>query len=294
MTTFKALATTLFVTSLLAGCAATDPYTPESDKDFIYDNDMSFAMNVIDGSLGFHNGLRDANRPVDADTSPGAMDYLADGVIGFGGGGGFGGAFLSMLGTNQGNAPLHTYYEIVYYPVESRSKENIKSAIDKIENELIAVALETRELDYVRTEINDKHARKVKFSGKSCEVYISNWKDRGFKMNDDGTCDFMWYQAPKLLKFSDQAPNGSKGLFAVIGLERFFAATYLTLELDEKYYSFSPVMRGRTKFPFVSNGKKVHLFIKPNKEETQSYLTIEGLTNIDPWISKHYQGNSAL
>ncbi|MGI2115666.1 hypothetical protein ACRN9G_18965 [Shewanella frigidimarina] len=285
MTTFKALATTLFVTSLLAGCAATDPYTPESDKDFIYDNDMSFAMNVIDGSLGFHNGLRDANRPVDADTSPGAMDYLADGVIGFGGGGGFGGAFLSMLGTNQGNAPLNTYYGLVYYPVETKSKEKIQEVFDKIDQEIIDSALKNRDLTFVKTSILDSGLKAHTFSGNSCDV-----ENALFDFEKSDSCRFIHYKPATLLKYSTTTPSGEKGLFAVIGIENFYTGTYLSLDLDEKYYVFSPVISKRTKFPFVSNANKVHLFIKPNNDQ-ESYLTIEGLKSIDPWVNKHYQSN---
>ena len=285
MTTFKALATTLFVTSLLAGCAATDPYTPESDKDFIYDNDMSFAMNVIDGSLGFHNGLRDANRPVDADTSPGAMDYLADGVIGFGGGGGFGGAFLSMLGTNQGNAPLNTYYGLVYYPVETKSKESIQEVFGKIEKELIDVAISSRYLQYISSSLTSDGKRTHTFSGGSCDT-----QNKLFDRETTDSCNFIHHNPPKLLKYSTTTPTGEKGLFAVIGIEKFYTATYLSLDLDKKYYVFSPVISKRTKFPFVSNANKVHLFIKPNNGQ-ESYLTIEGLKSIDPWVNKHYQSN---
>ncbi len=38
------------VASLLVGCASTDPYTAQSDEDFTYDPDLSFVMNVVDGS----------------------------------------------------------------------------------------------------------------------------------------------------------------------------------------------------------------------------------------------------
>ncbi|WP_445945828.1 hypothetical protein [Shewanella sp.] len=286
MTTFKALATTLLATSLLAGCAATDPYTPESDKDFIYDNDMSFAMNVIDGSLGFHNGLRDANRPVDADTSPGAMDYIADGVIGFGSGGGFGGAFLSMLGTNQGNAPLNTYYGLVYFPVATKSKENIQEVFDKIEQELIDVAIKYRDLEFVENTTLDSGLKAIKFSGNDCDI-----QNKLFTRSKTETCNFIHFKPAKLLKYSTSTPSGEKGLFAVIGIEEFYTSTYLSLDLDKKYYVFSPVISERTKFPFVSNANKVHLFIKPNNEQ-ESYLTIEGLKSIDPWVNKHYQGNN--
>ncbi|MBQ4891902.1 hypothetical protein J8L86_18800 [Shewanella sp. MMG014] len=284
--TLKTLTTTLLATSLLAGCASTDPYTPESDKDFVYDNDMSFAMNVVDGSLGFHNGLRDANRPKDADTTPGTMDYMADGIIGFGAGG-IGGAFLSMLGTNQGNAPLNTYYGLVYYPVETKSKESIQEVFDNIDQELIDSAVKYRDLTYVESTFNDYGNGKkgIIFSGTDCDIHNAL-----FEFKKSATCRFMHYKPAKLLKYSTITPSGEKGLFAVIGIEKFYTATYLSLDLDEKYYVFSPVISKRTKFPFVSNDKNVHLFIKPTTDNQEAFLTIEALKQTDPWVNKHYQG----
>ncbi|MCL1092107.1 hypothetical protein L2744_21445 [Shewanella profunda] len=61
----KYLSITLLASLLLVGCASTELYKPQSDKDFVYDPANSFAMNVVDGSLGFHNGLTDAARPRD-------------------------------------------------------------------------------------------------------------------------------------------------------------------------------------------------------------------------------------
>ena len=125
------------LTSMMIGCASTDPYTAQSNDDFVYDSNMSFAMNVVDGSLGFHNGLRDTDAPKNSDTTPGALDYAADGIIGAAFGGGLGGGLLSMLGTNKANEPLHTYYGIVYYPIDK--KGNIQNVFDNIENDRIVI-----------------------------------------------------------------------------------------------------------------------------------------------------------
>ncbi|GGB53215.1 hypothetical protein GCM10011607_12170 [Shewanella inventionis] len=95
------------VATLTLVCASTDPNKAQSDDDFAYNPDMSFAMNVVTGSLGFHNSSK----------TSGALDYTSSGIIVSAFGVGMGDALLSILGTNQGNKPLHTYYGIVYYPI---------------------------------------------------------------------------------------------------------------------------------------------------------------------------------
>lgn len=276
----KRLYISLLATALLMGCASTDPYKPQSDKDFVYDPAKSFAMNVIDGSLGFHNGLTDANRPKDADTTPGAGSYAADAIIGFGNGGGLGGAFLSMLGTNQGNEPLHTYYGIVYYPVTERG--NVQAVFDKIDQELISEAQTKRNLVFKMKTV-ESGSVKLTFSGENCKI------DRELmNLSPDTTCSFIHHGIPKLLKYATVNPQGESGLFAVIGYEKFYLGRGLSLDLDGKYYVFSPVIRNRTKFPYVSNSQTIYPFIKPSKSSETTTLSIEQLMNIDPWVRKHY------
>jgi hypothetical protein len=279
----KHLFVALCASVIIAGCASTDPYSPQSDNDFKYDNDMSFAMNVIDGSLGFHNGLRDANRPSDADATPGTASYAADAILGFGNGGGLGGAFLSMLGTNQGNKPLHTYYGIVYYPVEA--KGNIQNVYDNIDSELINAAVSHRNLQYIGTKANKENGSLISFKGEGCLA------DKAFfKLKATDICNYIHYENKSLLRYSKTTPDGKKGLFAVIGYEGFYTGGFLSLNLDEKYYIFSPVIRKRTKFPFVSHDKKIHLFIKPSDNKVTNPLNIEQIKQIDPWIKDYYQG----
>ena len=272
----KKLLTISMVASLLVGCASTDPYTPQSNDDFVYDPDASFAMNVVDGSLGFHNGLRDSDAPKNSDMSPGALDYASSGIIGSAFGGGVSGALFSMLGTNQANEPLHTYYGIVYYPVAE--KGNIQSVFDEIESELIQKAVSNRKLTFVEKHSDTKGYIKLEFSGDDCSKHQ---KLMGFKIED--TCNFIHYTPPKLLKYSTKTPTGQSGLYAVIGYEGFFTATFLALDLDEKFYVFSPVIRKRTKFPFISNQGKIYPFVKGD-----SFLTIPDLMQIDPWVNAHY------
>jgi hypothetical protein len=189
------------LTSMMVGCASTDPYTPQSDDDFVYDSDMSFAMNVVDGSLGLHNGLRDASSPKNGDVTPGSLDYAADGIIGAALGGGIGGGLLSILGTNQGNKPLNSYYGIVYYPVNQ--KGNIQGVFDKIENELIETAQTTRKLSFVTKSANVNGIVLLKFKGEDCQTYQNLM---GHKVEE--TCSFIHYTQPKLLKYSTNTPSG--------------------------------------------------------------------------------------
>lgn len=276
----KCLSITLLATSLLIGCASTDPYKPQSDKDFVYDPDKSFAMNVVDGSLGFHNGLTDAARPQDADTTPGAGAYAADAIIGFGNGGGLGGAFLSMLSTNQGNEPLNTYYGVVFYPISQ--KGNVQVIFDEIEQELIKEAQNKRNMTFVNKSTKDGYIL-LTFSGENCKL------DRELmNLPPKTTCDFIHYTPPKLLRYATVNPRGETGMFAVVGYERFYTGRALSLDLDEKYYVFSPVLRNRTKFPFVSNAQKIYPFIKPSKSSEITSISIEQLMHIDPWINKYY------
>jgi hypothetical protein len=185
------------LTSMMVGCASTDPYTPQS----VYDSDMSFAMNVVDGSLGLHNGLRDASSPKNGDVTPGSLDYAADGIIGAALGGGIGGGLLSILGTNQGNKPLNSYYGIVYYPVNQ--KGNIQGVFDKIENELIETAQTTRKLSFVTKSANVNGIVLLKFKGEDCQTYQNLM---GHKVEE--TCSFIHYTQPKLLKYSTNTPSG--------------------------------------------------------------------------------------
>lgn len=276
----KCISIALLASSLLMGCASTDPYTPQSDEDFVYDEDYSFAMNVIDGSLGFHNGLRDARRPKDADSTPGVGSYAANGIIGAAFGGGLGGGLLGLLGTNTGNEPLHSYYGVVYFPVAQ--KGNVQSVFDTIEQELIDAAESKREVFFVGKSKYSK-STVLNFKGKGCDIENEAW---GFEKQD--TCAFIHYLPPKLLKYASVNPRGEKGLYAVIGYEEFYTAAYLSFDIDAKYYTFSPVLRNRTLFPFVVNDKKIYPFVKPNKNKDADYLTIEQLINIEPWVKKHY------
>lgn len=282
--TLKAIATMLVASSLLAGCASTDPSKPQSNDDFVYDSNMSFAMNVVDGSLGFHKGLQDAKAPAGGDASVGALDYAADGIIGAAFGGGIGGAFLSMLGTNQGNAPLDSYYNIVYYPV--KAKGNIQAIYDSLEQEFIDTAVSSKGLKFVKKSFRESSKKyHLTFSGEACDKALAKWQ---FKPSE--TCSYIHYKAPSLLKYSTSTPDGKKGLFAVIGYEKFFTHDYLSLDLDRKHFVFSPVIQNRTKFPFVSNSNVVHLFISPSNDSERniSSMSIETLSEIDPWVKKHY------
>ncbi|WP_144211825.1 hypothetical protein [Shewanella donghaensis] len=278
--TLKILTTTLIATSLLTGCASTDPYTPESDKDFVYDNDMSFAMNVVDGSLGFHNGLRDANRPKDADTTAGTMDYIADGVIGFGGGG-IGGAFLSMLGTNQGTAPLNRGLLISYVP-SSSPQDAIKFAVkkinDKTSNELNSI--------YSHHISRGGHIYNI-FEGEGCKqkqlhyssLYTTEFNQK-YSINNENQCIGNGYVSPYISKITSLTPNKHKGHFYVVVFPSIDLATPMNIltNLDDSFYYFQPKTRN-LRFPFVYHNNEAWLFLA---DENNTSITKDQLLKTNP------------
>ncbi len=282
----KTVLATVIASSLLTGCLSTSPYKPQSNEGFEYNKDMSFAMNVMEGSLELHNGLRDAELPENADISLGADYVTADGIIGFINGG-LGGSLLSMLGSNTANKPLHTYYSIVYYPIESN--ESVQQVFTKIEQELIDETIKYSGLEFVNKTLSKRGKTLLKFKGNAC---LERAKKVTYDVTD--TCNYVHYNPPKLLKYTKSTPNGEKGNFAVVGFESFYGADLLAFELDKKFYTFFPTLpliKDSPKFPFVAHAQKIHLFIKPNKEQPSiTFLTIDDLKTMSPWVKIQYEG----
>jgi hypothetical protein len=284
----KRLYISLLATALLMGCASTDPYKPQSDKDFVYDPDKSFAMNVIDGSLGFHNGLTDANRPKDADTTPGAGSYAADAIIGFGNGGGLGGAFLSMLGTNISNAPLNHAYGIAYISVESFDQVNMDKALSSLENIVSVGASDTFNIKYTK-KVKYKTFDLYTYHGDEClrrqNMFQKDQVELG--ISDPLDCVAAGHITPKLLAKTTTTPNGSAGKYLVFGLEKMSYQTFFRAaknipsvsKLGEFYY-FVPTSPTNA-VPFVYFNQKAHLFIKPDGNNLSS-ISIENLEKISP------------
>ncbi|MCU8056163.1 hypothetical protein L5L78_08110 [Shewanella sp. SM34] len=284
----KRLYISLLATALLMGCASTDPYKPQSDKDFVYDPAKSFAMNVIDGSLGFHNGLTDANRPKDADTTTGAGSYAADAIIGFGNGGGLGGAFLSMLGTNTGNAPLNHTYGIAYIPVESFEQVNMDKALSSLEKIVSIGASKTFDITYTK-KVKYKTFELYTYHGDEClrrqNMFKKDQEELG--ITDPLDCVAAGHTSPTLLSKTTTTPNGSTGKYLVFGLEKmsyqtFFRAAINIPSLSEfgEFYYFVPASPTNS-LPFVYFNQKAHLFIKPDGNNLSS-ISIENLEKISP------------
>lgn len=282
----KRLYISLLATALLMGCASTDPYKPQSDKDFVYDPAKSFAMNVIDGSLGFHNGLTDANRPKDADTTPGAGSYAADAIIGFGNGGGLGGAFLSMLSTNQGKAPLDYGYLLAYISADSFSEINAQLALSQAIDKINKTIEETFYIKHIsQTDLGNNTVQI--FEGDYCvekqildaKLYTDSFKNKiGIKQKNQ--CLSGGFSTSKILRTATSTPTGKLGKFYVIGFSRVDLYTPLkpiTL-LSEDFYYFQPTNR-KISVPFVFHNKKAWLFLKDSENQS---INMETLLKINP------------
>ncbi|MBB1390087.1 MULTISPECIES: hypothetical protein [unclassified Shewanella] len=271
------------LTSMMIGCASTDPYTAQSNDDFVYDSNMSFAMNVVDGSLGFHNGLRDTDAPKNSDTTPGTLDYAADGIIGAAFGGGLGGGLLSMLGTNTADAPLNRVYGIAYMPISDTSKSEINRVFEKVDLDIKNTILNNFELSFLKTKVNKTNNYKYfYFKGEPCSTYL---KAIGDKSNDD-ECVFGGYAEKQLLNISTSTPDGKKGLFAVIGLSKMSTGQFYDFYSSTEYYTFYPKGFEST-FPFVTHNGKAYLFIKPSNQ-VESFMSINNLRKVNFKVDNYF------
>ncbi|MEH6454760.1 MAG: hypothetical protein V7749_00430 [Cocleimonas sp.] len=271
------------LTSMMVGCASTDPYTPQSDDDFVYDSDMSFAMNVVDGSLGLHNGLRDAYAPKNGDVTPGSLDYAADGIIGAALGGGIGGGLLSILGTNTANAPLNRTYGIAYMPISDMSKGEIKRAFEKVDLDTKNTILNNFNLSFLKIKINKKNNYKYfYFKGELCITYNHAI---GAKTDID-ECVFGGYGEKQLLNISTSTPDGKKGLFAVIGLPQMSTGQFYDFHSSSEYYTFYP--KGfKSTFPFVAHNGNAYLFMKPSNQ-VENFISINDLRKVNLKVDNYF------
>jgi hypothetical protein len=180
------------------------------------------------------------------------------------------------LGTQPNDSVFRTFYGIVYYPV--KEKGNIQAVFDQIDKELIDTALANRKLTFIKSLVDSDDDINLEFKGDDCKKYRLIM---GFKPKE--ICSFIYHSQPQLLKYATRTPSGEKGLYAVIGYETFYFSTSLFLDLDKKYYVFSPVVRSRTQFPFVSNAQRIYPFVKGVES-----FSIDKLMEIDPWTNKQY------
>ncbi|WP_350431429.1 hypothetical protein ABIS04_13720 [Shewanella sp. H8] len=284
----KLLTISMIASLLLVGCASTDPYTPQSNDDFVYDPDASFAMNVVEGSLGLHNGLRDADIPESSDVSSSGLDYAADGIIGAAFGGGMGGAFLSILGGNSSDAPLNHAYGIAYIPVDSFSKDQNEIALKTLSKMISIGATEMYGLEFSHT-FRYKSSDLYVYHGDEClrrpNLFEKHQDEIG--VADKLDCVATGHYAPVLLARTTVTPDGTVGKFFVFGLPKMSYLTFIQAainipsksELGEFYY-FVPVSY-QNSIPFVYFDKQAHLFIKPD-EKTNMSINIRTLEQLSP------------
>lgn len=262
--------------SLLTACASTSTvsYEPEESGDYQFDPNSSFAMNVVEGSLGFHNGLRDADAPKDADTNPTAINYVGDAYLGLMANG-IGGALLGFMGTNYGQAPLDHSYGIVYVAVQNHSKEMIDFAFNQADTFIAqAIAKESGDSYLHTAKVNghpflifagDKCLSQRKASWASSVYYSSSINDA--QIAAENQCWLGSYSKLTLMRFSTVDPSGHKGNYAVIGIPQLGMDNSLAAVryLPDNFYVYQP-KSPKNGAPFVLNNKRAWFFIKPSVE----------------------------
>lgn len=285
----KQLLPLLAITVLFTGCASTaDPHKTQSQKDFVYDPDSSYAMNVMKGSLDDDEGLKDTDIPKNNFKVASDMDYIGGAILGSSMGGGFSGGLLGVLGAGYSpDKRFKHHIGVVYYPVDHKlsTPQEVQLVFDALEQEIIATAEKHRKLVFLDKSTNKQGKTLLSFKGDDCIQKAKNWANNGTEV-----CNFIHYQPPQLIKYTTTNPDGEKGLFAVVNYDGFFLSTYLGLDLDRKFYVYAPSFGTRNRFPFVMHNQKAYLFINPNSTDTpaeKTALTPEDLVAIDPWVKQH-------
>ncbi|QUN05852.1 hypothetical protein KDN34_17045 [Shewanella yunxiaonensis] len=262
--------------SLLTACASTSTlsYEPEESGDYKFDPDSSFAMNVVEGSLGFHNGLRDADAPKDADTSPTAINYAGNAYLGLMANG-IGGALLGLLGTNSGEYPLDYGYGIYYVPVSDFSKASLDSAYAKVESDIIH-AIEVGHSVKFSHKVNKPSGDvSLIFSGDKCTALKSDPRFNGYfteaylkahQITRIDQCELGGYKSFDLMRFSHTTPNKQNGNYAVIGIRHLGQYTSLRAmaQMNDNFYFFNP-KNIINPAPFVLHNNLAWFFIDPVK-----------------------------
>lgn len=287
--------TTIAAVSLMLGaCASTSErsYEPAETTDFVYDNSKSFAMNVVDGSLGFHKNLKDTDVPKGSSAAAGVIDTLGASYMGFMANG-LGGGLLGMMSGAGNDAPLDEAYGIFYVPVSTRDKAGVVGAYDYVDQKISKS---------IATAFN--MSGKGKYIGGSDHSYImegdwcttkrqndrynyytpENLQKYGISATDQ--CLIHAYSSPIFLKYATATPDGSKGLFAVIGLPRFSTPLRSQIAavdaIDDGFYLFQPQDRFfNIKIPFVLHKGNAWFFVKTN-DDAKANVPTENLTKIYP------------
>lgn len=259
--------------SLLAACASTElSYSPEESDGFKFDPDSSFAMNVVEGSLGFHNGLSDSEVSEDASSSPTAINYAGDAYLGLMSNG-IGGALLGLLGSNYGSYPLNTGYGIFYVPVQDHSKASIAAAYEYVNQSIIHAVNKGENMSFsFKQRLADGHMSFI-FEGDRClksrtnpeyqRLYTQRYIDY-MGLTKPNQCEAAGYYKLALMRFSQVTPDKQQGDFAVIGIQniRSYTSFEAIENMGNNFYFFQPSSRTNPA-PYVFHGDKAWFFITP-------------------------------
>lgn len=287
---------------LLSGCSSfwELSYTPEYNEGFEFDEDYSFAMNVVEGSVGQHGKVRDTKLPEAADLSKSSTAILADSYIGLLADG-VGGALLGAFGGSS-NYPFDSGYGIFYIPVSDFSKESLDKAYASIDQLIIETTSVVRNIDYSHTIRTPGGSLEFVFEGEYCaerrnepvakeRLYKPSYLKK-FNITKENQCNTSGYYKLDLLRFSSVTPDGENGKFAVIGATSLgrYTSTEVRARIGGDFYFFSP---GSSSFaPHVIHKDKVWYFIKPIKNTSPRDASLysrpleDYLLEYNEWLNK--------
>ncbi|GGP69909.1 hypothetical protein [Shewanella saliphila] len=289
------LLTLIIIILTTSACMSTErSYDPENREDFNYDKSKSFAMNVVDGSLDFHNGLIDANVAEDADITADALSKASDTYLGFINGG-LGGALLGLFGSSYGEYPLNAGYGIYYVPISDRSIKSIDAAYEFVNNQIIKATESEYGIKYSYSIWTASHSYEMIYEGPYCTDLQAKIYPNGKKLYTErymqkrnitelNQCVKSGYNNISLMKFTTTTPKGEKGNYAVMGIRAMGWYTNFKVvdKLDPNFYYLRPVSKINNA-PFVYNDAKAWFFINP-KSGIKDNITKQQLSNVFPKI----------
>lgn len=287
---FTKITTIAAVSLMLGACASTSErsYEPAEKTDFVYDNSKSFAMNVVDGSLGFHTGLEDAEAAKGSSATAGVIDTLGASYLGFMANG-FAGGLLGMMSGAGTNAPLDSGFGIYYVPVKAHDKANLDVAFSYIDQQIIKATESSYNVKFVKAPFVSHQGKKFVFSGEYCKdqrtKYAKAYEMPQYKLYEltaDDMCLQSGYSSVSLMKYATTTPDGKAGDYAVIGVRGLgFTKFPELIKLEGDFYYFQPKQAGVVTIPFVYHNDKASFFVNP-KTSAKSDVTVHELGEIYP------------
>lgn len=247
-------------------------YTPTHDEGFVYNENKSFAFNVIDGSLGFHYGLMDAHVKSNADISSTGIDYAVLGTLGFMLDGVAGGV-LGLFAATESTFPLDRSFGIAYVPVKEKSEAEITRVMEIINKDIVGATEKSSNVKYLHTVVEKQSGNGIVsshvYTGDLCKKYHQDYPSyydsryyKEYRITSDNQCWLSKHTGLTTFRYSDVDPYGNKGLFAVMGIYEF-SSLPTAMMLDEKYFFFLPKTPSN-RAPFVVANDKVWFFTIPN------------------------------